>query len=416
MKNTIVRFGVIIPCLIISILTIFDIAGSTRIILLSLGMILYILFTPEDELSIIFFFVGFAADIGVSFAGVPYITILQLVFVCKLLIRKGIKSAFLLFVLGIIITQMYAILFCDLNIIRLVTFILNLLLMYCVGYAIDAKEDVLQHYYSAFILGIAVVLLASIRRDITFFSGVYYRFKGIWPDQNFLAMFCGIAGLLVYYSWIKEKRHYFLACLLLPLFFYCGYRTYSMTFIFCVALVLGLLFADICSSKIHLFIKLLIIVAVSALGIYVFSAIYSGVIAGRGREIYVAGTDWSHGRFTDTGIVLGAWKQNIGSILFGIGINNSNDYTQFVAHNTYAEIVAQTGLIGSLMICVLIVKFCSANLFKIKYLFTLKIGFVVVLLFYMATLSMEATDVLYLLFGMGINRIRQYTSSDSSIT
>lgn len=398
---------VIIPCLIISMLTLLDITGVVRAIFLSLCLIPYFMCLPKEELLVLFFFVGFTADINVDFVGIPYITLLQLVFVGKLLFRRGIKNTYLFFVVMIIILQMYAIAFCGLSFVKLVTFILNLLLMYSVGYALDFDNNTLHLCYSYFVIGIAVVLFASIRRDPMFFSGVYYRFKGIWPDQNFLALFCGIACLLVYYGWIKEKEHYVLSTILMTLFVYCGYRTYSMTFIFCVALVFGLMLVDLLSSNIKLFFKVAAVIVVIIAGIYVFSIVYAGIVDGRGREVFVAGTDWTHGRFRDTEMVIRAWEQSVGNILFGFGINNSSQYVHVAAHNTYVEILSQTGLLGTILILALLVSFCINNKFKIKHFFTLQNSFLLVLLFYMVTLSMESTDLLYLLFGIGIGNVRR---------
>lgn len=393
----------ITPIIVMSILALLDITGTARVILLSICIIPYVVCPPEEELITLFFFVGFASSIDVSFAGVPYITVLQLILVGKVLLRSGIKKGYLIFLMAVIFLQMYAVTTCGLSVIKLVTFILNLLLLYSIGYGLDIDKRNLHSCYIAFAIGIAIVLLASIRMEPLFFSGTYYRFKGIWTDQNFLAMFCGLSCLLLYYSWIKERKHLLLSAVLLVFYVYCGYRTYSMTFLFCLALLIGLLLADLLSSNASLVFKTIAILALVVIGMYVFLNVYTGVVEGRGRAVYEVGTDWTHGRFRDTGMVFDAWKQSIGNGLFGFGINNSPSYVQVAAHNTYVEILAQLGVLIAGSIVVGVVSFCVRYRVGIKRIITQKVSYVLILIFYMFTLSMESTDVLYLLLGVAVN-------------
>lgn len=393
----------IIPCVILAVLTIFNVTESLKMVLLTICLIPYLIIKPDRGIIPLFFFVSFAVDINVSYAGVPYITVMQLIFVLKVLISKGLKRKTLGFIFAIILFQMYAILFFDLSLIKLITFILNLLIMQCIGFGMSIDNQRLSTIYISFIAGLLAILVASVSRDPAFFAGSYYRFKGIWTDQNFLAMFCGIACLFIYY-WLKNnKRLYVPFIALIGVFVYFGLRTYSMSFIFCTALLVCLILIDVLNSNLKIAYKILICCLFLAIGLLIFKNIYFQIVEARGRQIYEEGVDWSHGRFTDTAIVLDKWQENLGSILFGYGINNSVSQAGVAAHNTYIELLAQLGVLMTGIIAIGVTIFCIQNRVGIKTIVVKNTSYVFILLFYMFTLSMESTDLLYLLLGLATN-------------
>ena len=396
----------LIPCIAISILTVFNITGTVRIAALLVCLLPYIVVDENHQLLTLLFFVGFAADINIFFAGIPYITVLQLFFVLKSFVNTRIANkTVVLYLILIVLTQVYAVLCCNQSLINLVTFILNFLIMLVIGSNIIVEREMYLKYCAIFVAGILVVLVASIVRDPAFFSGTYYRFKGIWTDQNFLAMFCALAFVLLYYWTERKVKNMIIAAPACLGLIYCAYRTYSMTFIFAAVMIVVVLMLDLFQAKVHLVYKAIGIIGIIILAYFFYENIYLGIVEGRGREVYVAGTDWTHGRTRDTFIVLDAWAENLGNLFFGIGVSNSGSYTGFAAHNTYVEILAQFGIVGTLITLAGIIFFLFRYQVSIKMILDIKAGYVFILLLYMGTLSMQSTDVVFLLLGLMVNLI-----------
>ena len=95
----------------------------------------------------------------------------------------------------------------------------------------------------------------------------------------------------------------------------------------------------------------------------------------------------------------------MGNLFFGIGVSNSGSYTGFAAHNTYVEILAQFGIVGTLITLAGIIFFLFRYQVSIKMILDIKAGYVFILLLYMGTLSMQSTDVVFLLLGLMVNLI-----------
>jgi hypothetical protein len=178
-----------------------------------------------------------------------------------------------------------------------------------------------------------------------------------------------------------------------------------MTFIFSCALLILVITVDLYSDKNFKELKLLIPLMVLILGFVFYNYIYSGIILSRGRALYSAGEDWTHGRIRDTLYALNGWIATIPNMLFGFGYNNSPSYIGFAAHNTYVEILCQFGLIGTMVFLAFIIIIIKRNNISFKQIRLSKSAYIYILLLYMGALSMESTDVLYLLLGLALNQM-----------
>lgn len=386
---------------ILSIITIFNIVGTIRTIGLLVIFVLFLFLNKYSQLLVLLFLTGFAADINTSFFGIPFTSFLQISFIFKVFMNKRYVSKGMVTIVGLLlILQIPSVMFAKQTIIHIATFMINILMMLAISTFDDSSDDAYAKCMITFSAGIVVILIASIVRDPAFFSGIYYRFKGIWNDQNFFAMFCALAIMSLYY-WMKSaRRRTAVALLLSAILLYCAYRTYSMTFIFAAALLIAAVTIDFLNSSISKQRKLLGVILLLAISAFFFMKLYNGVISGRGRLIYTPGEDWTHGRLRDTGIVFNAWKSSITNILFGIGVDNSVSYTGYAAHNSYVEILAQFGILGSFPILISIIGFIKKYNVSVPQIINERTCFVFILLMYMGTLSMQSTDVWYLFMGL----------------
>lgn len=386
---------------ILSTITIFNIVGTIRTIGLLVIFVLFLFLDKYSQLLVLLFLTGFAADINASFLGIPFTSFLQISFIFKVFMNKRYVSKGMVTIVGILLfLQIPSVLFAKQTIIHIATFMINILMMLAISTFDDSSDDAYAKCMITFSTGIVVILIASIVRDPVFFSGIYYRFEGIWNDQNFLAMFCALAIMSLYY-WMKSaRRRTVVAVLLSAILLYGAYRTYSMTFIFAAALLIAIVTIDFLNSSMSKQRKLLGVILLLAVSAFFFMKLYNGVISGRGRLIYTPGEDWTHGRLRDTGIVFDAWKSGIFNILFGIGVDNSVSYTGYAAHNSYVEILAQFGILGSFPILISIIGFIKKYKVSVPQVINNKTGFVFILLMYMGTLSMQSTDVWYLFMGL----------------
>lgn len=396
---------IMISVLMISMLTILNIRGNFRIISLLLILVLYSVSYQNTKLWLLFFLAGFNTDLNVSLAGVPYITILQMLFIITIFFRRHwkIEGYIFLTMISLFGMQLYSILKCNANIINIITFGLNLLLLYSIS-NMNVSVKKIYSIYLAFILGMIITLIAAIFRDDSFFVESYVRFKGLWTDPNFLGMFCVIAIIFLFQIVRKNLIMMLGASPFFLLLLYCGYRTYSKTFILAIIFLTGLLILQILKSDSRAIVKMIYLIVLLGAIYYVFNNYFLEIINLRG-SIYQANTNWTNGRLTDTTILLNAWLRKIGTILFGIGIGNSFSYAA-VAHNTYVEILAQFGVMGTGILILCFTNLILKSGISFKDFRNANVQYIYIILLYAAALSMESTDLVYYLVGLSIAESR----------
>lgn len=397
--------------IIISVLTLLNIQGSARVIGLLAVLGFFAVSNLHTKVLILFFLVAFTADIQFTIIGIPYITILQMIFVISILWTESwrIEKNYFITICLLFGLQLYSVVVCDESIIRIITFLLNFLLLYCMS-TIEVSNKYSNSIYITFILGMMVSLIAGIYRN-GFGAESYSRFRGLWTDPNFLGMFCIIAIIFLYQIIKTNKSAVFITIPIFIFFAYCGYRTYSKTYIIAIVLTILLIIIDIMKLRSNGILKLgFIVIAVVAL-IYIYNNYISSIISLRGN-IYTSGTDWTNGRFKDTAILLDRWNDKIGSILLGIGVNNSYFYAA-VAHNTYAEIIGQFGIIGAAVLMMCGISTMNKRGISLKSIMNSSSMYIIVILIYALVLSLESTDLVYYLIGLSI--AQGYNNTTTSI-
>ncbi len=394
-------YTVIFPALFVSILTILNLNGSIKEIGLMAVIILFLIGNLDAKIVLLFFFTSFSADFNTFYFGIPFYTILQILFVINVLKEKEwvMDKTYLISVILILGLQMYSIFCCNESFVKIITFILNLLLLYCIS-KIRITALLEKKIYIAFVIGLLIALIAGITRTSNFQIESYVRFKGIWTDPNFLGMFCIIAIIFLFKLIKNRKIAIFFSVPVFSFLAYCGYRTYSKTFILVIILVIGIIGINVLASSSSPISKIFLFTLI-VLGIFFIYTNYVTAIVSLRGNIYSTSGDWTNGRFNDTIILLSKWSEKIGTILFGIGVNNSFSYAA-VAHNTYAELLGQFGIIGAVVLIINYITILRKNNVSLGAIKKSETIYIIVILIYASVLSLESTDLIYCLLGLSI--------------
>lgn len=403
MLNTkkILRNGLLIIAVVaISVITIMDLRGAVRYICAGLFMLAYVCQTVENKTASLFFITTFTADLQVSIAGIPFITLLQLIYIVQIIF--GIKNKLIVkSVIGIGIIcmlQIPSVIFYQQTFLHIVVFAVNMLVMVSIVYeSINRNGKFSDNCLLFFTVGLTVTLIAGILRDSRNVS--WERYTGLWTDPNFLGLFCLIGiSILVSKSQLKAKN-LLMYMPLMVLFIYSGYMTLSRTFI--IVFVLFIVYTIIkvlTSNSIKFGAKLLTLVVVVICLILFYENVWTSIVNQRG--ITAGEGDITHGRVEATKTLLDYWINQIPALLFGIGVDNSIGLGFEQTHNSYADTLIFFGIFGVMSIIGFIgILYKNAHI-RIKDLYNDKALYIAIFVVYAGTLSLYNTDALYLFFGL----------------
>lgn len=391
LKNILISISMAAICII----TLLDLRGSVRILVVTGFIAIYLFQKIDIKIALLFFISAFTADLGVSY-GIPAISIMQLICILHFIKNRKMKldRTFMLCVIILLISQSYSVLFCGESYKNIIVFLVNFFLLHLVYQQFsEASENQYNMVLLFYLIGVCAAVIAGLyRRDANVESWI--RFSGIWTDPNFLGMFC-ILGCTTVLSLAKSKIRLLLGTPVLGLFIYAGYLTQSRTFIYAVGILVVLFAAYIIfQNKTTILTKVLILTILLISAYYVYNELLIDVVQQRGITSDAGGTDWTNGRLHDTKINYQYWTLNIFNILFGFGVDNARNYTKYVAHNTYADILFQLGVVGVVALgAYFIPRIKQINWKKDKL-------YIISLLLYAGTLSMLTTDALYLFIGL----------------
>lgn len=390
----------ILIMVLIAIHSYFKLTGIVSMALLVIIAIAYIFLPLQNKVAVLFFITSFTANITTKFVGVPFISILQLIFLVAFFIKKGFVINYRLLITGMLLIglQFVSIAICNQSFVSIFVFLINIILCYAISdIAKSGYKGLMKLWLTNFIIGVTLSLTIGLLQSNL---DDWRRYRGLWTDPNFLAMFCllGIAALIIL-SNLRISR--LVASIpIIVLCAYSGYLTESRTFLICfvamMVFVIGMLLPD---KSISIPIKIVIGILLVIGMILFYKYIWTAIVESRGI-ISTDGRDWTNGRIDDIQKVLLFWSGNILYILFGIGVDNSLTNVGIVTHNTYFDLFIEFGIIGSILF-ILLLKNLYASSFKGKRIYpNIRWLPIFILLVYAGTLSMLTTDALYLFLSL----------------
>lgn len=255
------------------------------------------------------------------------------------------------------------------------------------------------------ICSVASGCLLSIMNDKREYD--WQRFSGIWNDENFCGFYC-IIGLLfcAIFLFSKNKsifkRLISISCILL--FVYTATLTLSRSFIYGVTLLaligMGMIFFD---RRIKPIYKLLILILGITAMYFIVTKSFSIIIDQRGLTS-TTGDDWTNNRFLYSENALNAYSKSPIAWISGVGINNIPRFVEkfgFIGratHNTYVDFIIQFGAVQGVLGIFYIIR----TALKLKNVEAKKFEkwIAIVILFYMAVLTMTQYEFLYLFLGL----------------
>lgn len=392
-KKNIYNYLALITCMILFISTFY----SESIILKASAvfMICYIILPIEMDICLLLFYNFYITLISINlFAGITLSSLCQIILVLKLFLKIDKISKNIINLLLLIAFQMIPLIFFNQSIQRILVMILNLTLMFILNsFNFSKYKELFKNYY---IFGLVTMLIRAIEFYPNFWMNTVYRFTGLWTDANFLGLFCCI-GFTFCYQKIRERK---LSLIFIPIaifILYCGYRSYSLTFIFMIIILGIIILGEILVSKINIWLKILVLIGIIIIFILIFKDFLLSIINIR----FLEKSDFSHGRNFTLFNALEAWQSNILAVFFGIGYENIANYTSGKAsHCTYIDILVQFGLFGMIPLIRLFSKIIKGETIIVKKIFNNQSMHILIFLIYGLTLSLFSFDMMYLLFGI----------------
>ena len=350
----------------------------------------------EKEVYLLLFVLFFTTLTPFNIFGITLSSLCQVILISKILFREKFNNLIpsLLCILILVAFQGVAILFFNQTLNRMIVMILNFTMMVILReYAGRISKRNLENYY---IFGLILMLLVAIIKQGDFFTQTAYRFKGLWTDSNFLGLFCSI-GLSFCYLRIKSRKNYILNTCLSLFIFYCGYRTYSLTFIFVMGIFGMIIFKELLTSKLRMWIKICICILFIISIIIIFKHYLMPLLESR----FLGKSDFSHGRSRTWENAIDFWSNNMGTLFLGMGYENVANYTAYKAsHCTYIDLFVEFGLLGIIPTIFLFINSIGTNNLKLKKLLGGESTYIFILFIYGITLSLLSFDIMYLLLGV----------------
>lgn len=235
----------------------------------------------------------------------------------------------------------------------------------------------------------------------------WQRFSGIWNDENFCGFYC-IIGLLFCIIFIFNKNKSILNRLMviscIALLVYTATLTLSRSFIYGVALLAAfgmvMIFLD---RRIKPIYKICLLIFGGIAMYFIVTKSFSVIIEQRGLTSTTGG-DWTNNRFLYSENALHAYSKSPISWFVGVGINNvprfveEFGYIGRATHNTYVDFIVQFGFVqGALGIFYILRTALRLKNVEIK---KPEKWIAIILLFYMAVLTVTQYEFLYLFIGL----------------
>ena len=378
-----------------------NIGSSIYLGCLCLALFLSLLIPVDIFLNCLFFTIPFTAVLKLPIEIFSFVTLLQLILILRAVLSNvniRLLSIILIIVLAVL-TQIIPVLLYEQTFANILLLALNILTFYCTFKLAKYSKIHIMAAYTSFAVGVLIAGLIAINYDILISEIQDYRFCGLWTDPNFWGMFCLIGIFISLLSGFKTPwKFIFLIPLIIALALQ-GFTTLSRTFLFVNTLMIPIILYRY--MKRNIWISFIIIIFLFV-GVYYAWPYVETVFDKRALDE----NDFSNGRFESTLVYFSFLENNPLVALFGIGYNNVLNmqllgYSGHLAsHNTYADLFIEFGFLSDLLIVFFILKRWKYIKGVFRNLRTIPGLVILVLLFYMGTLSMFKYALVYLFIGL----------------
>lgn len=387
--------------------------GGNRTVLL-VGALLVMLCLSRENMAIAFLMQAFVTDNLFVVSSLSFSSLATILFVVKCVIlnkKSGIKISEYLMVGGIILLQSLSLVAYGNEIINVVRFALNLLvLLYFSHYSMQSlKMPIALPMMVSFV--VLIGCLISLQRSTSFeYLGVM-RYSGIWNDENFCGMYCVLGIISSIYAIYLYKRAWILAVPSIFAATYVATLGMSRTFIFVVMLIsLYLVFSTLSNKQSSPIVKIAMLCVV-LVGLYFFLTRSAAFIISNRGLVSEGGGDWTSNRFHLAGQALDVFLGHPFAWFAGCGISNTVNFRllenldPMASHNSYVDLLVELGIPTFIFVMGGIVQFVIKAVRNVSILSYERLMSLVILLF-MGTLTLGQYSILYIVLGMMLHEIR----------
>ena len=394
--------------------------GTTRTIYLVASLVYYVFLDSASSVVCMFCHTLICENLLIV-PSVSYGSIIIALFLTKSVLYKWGKGTglgkVLVASLVISVIQLLSVLFFDNELINVIRFALNLLVLVLFGnYSLQSfkREDTIPLAVSFTILVGGIISLALSRTADNL--GII-RFSGIWYDQNFCGMYCVLGIVSSVYAIKYNRLNSIIAIPSVLVSMYMETLGMSRTFIFVISFVsLFLLYIIYRKKSIKILNKILvtIVLAVSLFAFY--DRVVTPVVEARGIVSEEGG--WTNNRESFSGESLYAYYNTPAAWFTGCGITNCIHFKERLglhpnaSHNTYVDFLVELGFPLAFFIVWILLTYvikCFKNISRINYFDIICFS----ILLYMATLTMGQYTILYISIGLMLNRTKSFKKNST---
>lgn len=384
---------------------------SGSLLLLSLGIMA--ISNLETAFACLFFQM-FISDSLTLFSLVSYSVLVNALFVGKCVLKVGVvrnkRKIYAMFIL--LMGQIIAMLTYNAQLKDIISLSLYMLIFIFIS---EQNEffSITESIKLIGVLSVACGCLLSILNDTREYS--WERFSGIWNDVNFCGFYCIIALIFYVLYIVKKNNPLFIRLLISPLALFIVYTatlTLSRSFVFGIAILGGCALVLLVKDKRIKTIYKIGALFIGAIVMYFIVANSFSVIIDQRGLISTTGEDWTNNRFLYSENALKVFGDSPIAWLTGAGINNVPQFVERfgyigrATHNTYVDLIVQFGVIQGLFAIWYIVRIVG-KLMKIKLTQPEK-WMAIILLFYMAVLTITQYEFFYLFIGLFEGSVKKH--------
>lgn len=387
--------------------------GANRIIFL-IAALLVMFCMNKENLAIAFLMQVFVSDSLFVVSSLSFSSLATIILVvrCVFLNRKSkISINEYLVVGGIILLQTLSLVSYNNEIINVIRFALNLLvLLYFSHYSMQDLEKpvVLPIMVSIIVL---IGCLISLQKSTSFEYLGILRSRGIWNDENFCGMYCVLGIVSSIYAIYLSRRTWVLAVPSILLATYVATLGMSRTFIFVIVLLsLYVVFNTLTNKQSSPFVKI-VMLCIVCVGIYFFLTRSAAFIISNRGLVNEGGGDWTSGRFHLTSQALDVFFNHPFAWFVGCGISNTVNFRLLEnlepmgSHNSYADLLIELGIPVFIFVMGGIVLFVIKVIRNIS-LVSYQALMCLVILLYMGALTLGQYPIFYIVLGMMLHEIK----------
>lgn len=225
-----------------------------------------------------------------------------------------------------------------------------------------------KYYLLGVILSAVVGIIFCVFPSLRNFVMMENRFCGLNENPNTLQILCVISLSIVLTLFFKNYFSKSYMLFFVAFFVFVGVLTLSKAFIVCVSVLILVYFVLMTKrNKKQALIEFPIFVVLSIVVIYIFFDKFISIFS----RFFAYGDDnildsILTGRFSLWKNYLKYWLSNWAYFIFGCGVSHKQPY-ELGPHSSYIYIIYTFGIVGTFLICLLVIEYLKASSKKVKF-------------------------------------------------